>query len=312
MSKLFAATLAIVLLFVGSSVRAQEPSAFEMETALNVSYYTGPGADPVRHRLDIYVPKGLKDFPVVFFIHGGAWFEGNKNQFGMYRAIAKTLTRHGIGVVSTNYRLSPDVKHPEHVQDVARAFAWTYKNIGTYGGKASELFISGHSAGGHLASLLAMDETYLKAEGLDLHTIRGVIAVSGVYIIPDEKLFNFAFEPGKAPREKASPIHHARPGLPPFLILYAVSEFPFCGKECAEAFSEALRGKGVPAPTMELDRRNHITIMLNAVSEKDPVFQAIYSFVVSQVAMDRIAQGGVTGIHFLEEMIGRYANGTPK
>jgi acetyl esterase/lipase len=88
-------------------------------------------------------------------------------------------------VVSINYRLSPGVKHPEHVRDVARAFAWTHAHIGEYGGNKEQIFVSGHSAGGHLASLLATDATYLKAHGLSAKDIRGVIPVSGVYVIPD-------------------------------------------------------------------------------------------------------------------------------
>lgn len=311
MSRLF--VLIFVVLLCGfaplSESYAQEPKTFEMESILNVAYYSGPGADPVRHRLDIYLPKGHKDFPVVFFIHGGAWIEGDKNQFGVYRALAKALTRHGIGVISTNYRLSPFVKHPEHIQDVARAFAWTYRNIGKHGGKPTELFVSGHSAGGHLAALLGTDESYLKAEGLSLDMIRGVMPISGVYIIPDDNIFDIAFANNRTARQKASPISHARRDAPPFLIVYATREFPFCGKECAEAFCASLKGQGARAQTFELSRRNHLTIILNAISDRDPVFQAMLSFVVSQVAMDRLAQGGAAGIYFLEEMIGRYASG---
>jgi acetyl esterase/lipase len=80
------------------------------------------------------------------------------------------------------------VKHPEHVKDVARAFAWTRAHIADYGGCPTQIFLVGHSAGGHLVSLLATDETYLKAEGLGTADIRGVIAISGVYRIPEGKM----------------------------------------------------------------------------------------------------------------------------
>src|SRR5262245_45715168 len=101
---------------------------FEVEVLRNVAYRDGKDADPVRHRLDLYLPRGHKDYPVLCFVHGGAWQLGDKNHFGIYGAIGRTFARHGIGFVSTNYRLSPAVKHPEHVKDVAAAFAWTHRN----------------------------------------------------------------------------------------------------------------------------------------------------------------------------------------
>src|SRR5207245_1238220 len=71
-----------------------------------------------------------------------------------------------------------------HVKDVARAFAWARKHIADYGGRPDQLFLLGHSAGGHLVSLLATDDKYLRAEGLEVTDVRGVIAVSGVYHLP--------------------------------------------------------------------------------------------------------------------------------
>jgi acetyl esterase/lipase len=283
-----------------------EPTVFEMDSTSNVAYYNGPGADKVRHRLDIYVPKGHKDFPVIFMVHGGAWTIGDKNQFGIYKLLGKALTRHGIGMVSTNYRLSPAVQHPEHIRDVARAFAWTHKNISTYGGRPSELFVSGHSAGGHLAALLATDDTYLRREGLSLKTVRGAMPISGVYSIPRDPIFNLAFGTDLTLRKKASPISHARPDAPPFLILCAEHELPACEMPSAEAFCKALCGKQCLAEAFEVSRRNHVTILLNAINDSDPVLRAMVGFVVSQVALDRVAGDGAEGIDYLRESIARY------
>src|SRR5262245_28514392 len=104
----------------------------EVREVRNLAYYEGDGADPVRHKLDLYVPKGGKDFPVLFFVHGGAWRSGNKN---LYAPLGRMFARNGVGTVIINYRLSPQVKHPAHIQDVARAFGWTHRNIGKYGGR---------------------------------------------------------------------------------------------------------------------------------------------------------------------------------
>ncbi len=162
--------------------------AYEVEQIQDIAYCDGPDADPFRHRLDLFLPKGLKDYPVVMLVHGGAWVMGDNRCCGLYPAVAEFLAGQGIGVVMPNYRLSPQVRHPEHIRDVARAFAWTHAHIAEYGGQPDQLFVAGHSAGGHLVSLLATNETYLLAEGLRSSAIKGVIVVSGVYKIPEGKL----------------------------------------------------------------------------------------------------------------------------
>jgi len=157
---------------------------FNVERVRGVTYYEGLPADAYRHRLDMFLPKGVKDYPVVILVHGGAWIMGNNRACGLYSAVGECLARQGIGVVLPNYRLSPEVKHPEHIKDVAHAFAWTHAHIAEFGGSPARLFVAGHSAGGQLVSLLATNECYLKAEGLQVGDIRGVIGISGVYHIP--------------------------------------------------------------------------------------------------------------------------------
>jgi acetyl esterase/lipase len=157
---------------------------YPVECIRDVSYADGPDADAHRHRLDLFLPRGKQDFPVVFLVHGGAWMLGDNRCCGLYSSIGEFLASQGIAAVLPNYRLSPGVKHPEHIRDVARAFAWAQRHIAEYGGRPDRMIVLGHSAGGHLAALLATDETYLKAEGLRTADIKGVVAVSGVYHIP--------------------------------------------------------------------------------------------------------------------------------
>jgi acetyl esterase/lipase len=158
--------------------------AFEVECLRDVPYFEGPDADAHRHRLDLFLPKGLTDYPVVLLVHGGAWMMGDNHCCGLYPAVGAFLASRGIGAVLPNYRLSPGVRHPEHVKDVARAVAWVRTHIAEHGGDPERLFVAGHSAGGHLVSLLATDETYLRDEGLQTADIKGVITISGVYRIP--------------------------------------------------------------------------------------------------------------------------------
>ncbi len=162
-------------------------TACAVERIRDVSYYGGPQADLVRHRLDLFLPKGKKDYPVVILVHGGAWMLGDNRCCGLYSSVGEYLASQGIGAVLPNYRLSPFVKHPEHIKDVARAFAWTKNHIAEHGGKPDRIFLVGHSAGGHLVALLATDEQYLKAHGCRTADIQGVVCLSGVYRIPAGK-----------------------------------------------------------------------------------------------------------------------------
>src|SRR5262245_6293776 len=159
-----------------------------VETLRGVAYYQGTDADDVRHRLDLFLPKGARDFPVVVLVHGGAWSMGDNRCCGLYSSVGEFLASQGIGAVLPNYRLAPGVQHPGQIKDVARAFAWTRNHIAEYGGCPNKLFLAGHSAGGHLAALLATDERYLRSEGLATSDIKGVMPISGVYRIPPGKL----------------------------------------------------------------------------------------------------------------------------
>ena len=245
---------------------------FEVEVHKDIAYVEGKDVDE-RQKLDLYLPKGAKDCPVLFFIHGGGWTGGSRSGFDK---IGRTFAKNGVGFVAVGYRLSPKVKHPAHIEDVAKGFAWTAAHIGKYGGNPDAIFVSGHSAGGHLAALLATDDDYLKAEKLSLKNIKGVIPVSGVFVI-SPRMKNI-FGDDAAVCKKASPQSHVRAGLPPFLVLYGDGERNGLGKQ-AEAFAPALKEKKVEATVVVGKDRNHGTIMMKMAAEDDPATQAVLEFI---------------------------------
>jgi acetyl esterase/lipase len=274
--------VAVVFGFVTPALAGNTGAArFAVQPIKDVDYFAGAAADPVHHKLDLYLPKGEKGFPVVFFVHGGSWRHGDKNFLGVYEALGSFLARQGIGAVVINYRLTPAVRHPEHIRDVARAFAWTHKNIATYGGRPDRIFVCGHSAGGHLVALLATDPKWLQAEKLTAAAIRGVIAMSGVFDLRELPQWLVSATFGKAAEviAGASPVNQARGGLPPFLILYADQDLPGCDRKPAEAFAKALRSKGNKVETVEVPESNHFKVILSAVVPGDPVCDAILAFV---------------------------------
>jgi acetyl esterase/lipase len=251
---------------------------------------------PIGNLLDLYLPSDGKDFPVLVLVHGGAWTWGDK-RLDFIPEVARCLARQGIGVVAPNYRLSPLFQHPAHARDAAKALAWTKKHIPEYGGRADQIFLLGHSAGGHLVSLLATDESYLKKAGLSRRDIKGVITVSGVYHVSDVTLnivikntqmkldaavtanpFTSVFGKDADVAKQASPITHVREGLPPFLILHASEELPGLS-EMADKFHSALKGKKCEAQLLKVPRRNHGTVLWKATKPDDPVVVATVTFI---------------------------------
>jgi acetyl esterase/lipase len=262
----------LALLFVSLALTAA-PEKTPVEIVKDVAYYEGTDADPVRHRLDLYLPKGRKGFPVLFFVHGGGWKSGSKDLFAF---LGKTLAAEGIGVVSVSYHLYPQVKFPDNLRDVARAFAWTHAHIGKYGGRADRLFVGGHSSGGHLVSLLALDGSYLKAMQLSPKAIRGVVSISGLYTIPRGRFP--LFEDTEEAVKKASPLQQVKGQHPPFLLVYADGDFPRFG-QMAEDFAQALRQVHGEVTCIKVKDRTHGSVALKIAEEGDPVRRAILDFI---------------------------------
>jgi acetyl esterase/lipase len=257
---------------------------YKVKSIRDITYYTVPrDPDASRHRLDVYRPTGRGRFPVLFFVHGGAWMYMSKDDvLGLlgYGVVARCLAEQGLVVVVPNYRLSPAVKHPEHVKDVARAFAWTYRNIHKHSGDVRSLFVGGHSAGGHLAALLATDETWLKQVGRSRKDIRGVIAVSGVYRVDDLGLrlslgaltgtvsakmdvrpLSIVFGDKKAAWQ-ASPLKHIGPGLPPFLLLNGGWDYAPLSR-MAKEFAAGLKKSGCPVEAKVVPWRTHESLLFD-------------------------------------------------
>ncbi|HET6883644.1 MAG TPA: alpha/beta hydrolase, partial [Pirellulales bacterium] len=112
--------------------------------------YTEPAAE--LQKLDVYAPKGAKDLPVVFWIHGGGWQTGDK---GSVKTKPQAFADKGFVFVSTNYRLLPNVDMETIVRDVAKSVRWVHEHISKYGGDPNRLLVMGHSAGAQLAALIS-------------------------------------------------------------------------------------------------------------------------------------------------------------
>jgi acetyl esterase/lipase len=155
---------------------ANVPAMFGAYTRhTDVRYAAGAGA---AHLLDVYVadkpPHGPR--PLVVFWYGGRWTDGDKSD---YKFVGAALAGLGYVAMLPNYRHYPDVKMAGFMADAAEAVQWAVAHAAEYGADPSRLFLMGHSAGAHIAALLALDTSYLRATGGPVPAIAGVISLSG-------------------------------------------------------------------------------------------------------------------------------------
>lgn len=235
---------------------------------LNLSYIEG-STDP-KQKLDLYLPKGKPDFPVFVFIHGGSWASGDK---GLYGPLGVMFAKRGIGVAIPSYRLMPKNPHPAQVEDAAAAFAWVVKNVKQYGADENRIFIGGHSAGGHLAALIALNRELLAKHGVDAGVIKGAAVLSGVYDLSLLPMFGPAEE-----RRKSSPMQYVRRDAPPFLVTYC--QWDYLGLPLqAKDLTQALRREFVAARLVYVPGQTHITEVIAMLTEGDPTTRAILQMV---------------------------------
>ena len=165
--------------FILLATLAFAASTFAQSVKSNIPYVENGHA---RHVLDIYAPANAKNLPVVFWIHGGGWSQGDKTDVKLK---PQWFMDKGFVVVSTNYRLLPEVDMGTLIRDVAKAFGWMEKHIAEYGGDPTRVLVGGHSAGAQLAALICTDDRYLKAEGAAFNCLIGCVPVDGdTYDVP--------------------------------------------------------------------------------------------------------------------------------
>lgn len=215
----------LVLLLNCASLVAQKGA---YETKSNIPYYLTPfsGNDVYKKEqclLDLYYPRGEKDFATIIWFHGGGLTGGEKE-------IPGYLKNKGIGVVGVGYRFSPHVKSPAFIEDAAAAVAWVFNNIKSFGGDKKRIFLSGHSAGGYLALMLGLDKRYLSKYQIDADELAGLIPFSPQCITH----FTVRKEQGideKQPLVDAlAPLYHVRNSPVPLVLLTGDRELEILGR----------------------------------------------------------------------------------
>ena len=174
-----------------------------------------PGPDG---KLDVWAQPAAMSHrrPVVVFFYGGAWVKGRRGDYGF---AGKAYAARGFVVVIPDYRKVPGVRFPAYVEDGAAAVRWTRDNIARFGGDPDRILLAGHSAGGYIAMMLALDQRYLKRAGVSTASIRGVAGLAGAYNFYPFTSARAVAAMGNAPDPRQTqPITFARRDAPPLWL----------------------------------------------------------------------------------------------
>jgi acetyl esterase/lipase len=193
-----------------------------------------------RNTLDVYLPVKPAGAPVVVFFHGGGWNSGDKSD---YKFVGAALAEQGYIAVLPNYRLYPQVKFPTFMQDAAQAVAWVQAHLHEWDADAQRVYLLGHSAGAHIASLLALNADYLHTVNLDTGLLRGVIGLAGPYdFIPFKYDYMFDLFGPAEHYPQSQPINFVRADAPPMLLLHGMQDktvAPYNTEHLARALTAA-------------------------------------------------------------------------
>jgi acetyl esterase/lipase len=213
-----------------------------------------------RQKLDLYVPDGLtQPAPVILFFYGGSWQDGEKET---YRAVGQALASKGFIVAVADYRVYPEARFPDFVDDGAQAVRFLREAVKARGGDPARLYLAGHSAGAHIAAMLASDPVYLRKVGGDFSWLRGVVGIAGPYdILPfkDKTLIEIF---GGANRAETQPITHIDGKRPPMLLATGDDDTTVSPRN-TERMAARLKAVGSPVTVKIYPGVGHVGIILS-------------------------------------------------
>jgi acetyl esterase/lipase len=235
----------------GHAAAAGPPAGARVHRDLPYVFTARDRAPARQQSLDLFLPSaaGARKPPLIAFVHGGFW-RLSDDEYGIGDALARALVPAGVAVALIRYPLGPRHRFPAQPEDVARALVYLHRVAAQYGYDAKRVFLMGHSAGAHLASLVALDGRYLRDAGAPAGAVAGAIAVSGIYDLGAagplaaraRELVLPVFGSDPRAHRDASPVAHARPS-PPFLALSAENDFDGFPVD-ARRFAARLRAAG--------------------------------------------------------------------
>jgi acetyl esterase/lipase len=270
---------ALTFLAVFATATTAAAQAHAVRVVRDIPYLQGASYADDKDKLDLYLPEGRSNAPVIVSYYGNQLMGGDKAEDAF---VGQRFASAGFVTAVVNYRLSPAVSHPSHVQDAAASFAWVKRHIAEYGGNPDRIFVIGYSAGGYLAALLSTDRRYLAAHKLSPRDIRGTVPVSAFYWVERR---------GVAPdRDKsvwgtshdiwidASPAHHLQGDGPPMLILYADRDEDWRREQNVEVATAMKAAGNATVEIAMIGNRTHATIWTRVADDGDETAERIIRF----------------------------------
>lgn len=222
--KRFLTTAILSLLCIAAA--AQQKYNFKQQ----ISYTTSNDAyAQQRCKLDVHYPEGAKDAPVLVWFHGGGLTGGNT-------FLPVQFKEQGIIVVCVNYRLMPKATIADCIDDSAAAVAWAFRHAAEYGGDPKKVFVTGHSAGGYLTSMIGLDKKWLNKYGIDANDIAGLIPLSGQCITHFAQRNLQGIGPLQATIDEYAPLTYVRGDAAPMLIISGDREMEMNGRYEEQAY----------------------------------------------------------------------------
>src|SRR5438445_867986 len=233
---------------------------------LNVSYVRS-----TMEVLDIYLVSQPAS-PVFVYIHGGYWRSGSKDDNSNF---VPAFLQRGVTVVLLEYDLCPSVTVSDIVRQTRAAMAWVYRSIARHGGDPSKLYVSGHSAGGHLtAMVLAYD---WEKEGSPPNIIKGAVASSGVYDLEMVTHVSANEQIRMTPEiaRENNPFLHPPLAVCPLLVTVGGAE-PEGWKQMSKDYFQFCEDRGAVCEYLEVPDANHYTMSDHLADATSPLTQAIF------------------------------------
>jgi len=238
-----------------------------------------------RQCLDVYIPwnRPEKNMPILAFVHGGAFVDGNKDRNSeIYSNVLWYFARHGILGVNIEFRLAPEYRYPSGTEDVAAAVAWIRAHGAEFGGDPNQIFLMGHSAGGAHAAHYAYDKRFHPQTG---HGLAGLIVVSGRVRAensdenPNASRVEAYYGASIQTMEDGSAVNHVNPDIPPTMIAVAEYENPLIDVHCVELLYLLTQQLRRSPRFIWMGGHNHTSIVAHLNSEEEYLGRQILQFI---------------------------------
>jgi acetyl esterase/lipase len=217
--------------------------------------------DRPRQRLDVFA-GGRAGAPTLVYIHGGYWQTNDKEP---YAFLGESLLPGGFNLALVEYTLAPAARLDRIVAEVRAAVAWVIDHAKELGGDPARVFVSGHSAGGHLTAMAMSDPR-----------VAGGLAISGLYDLEPIRLNYLNDKLGLDPDEarRNSPLLHLPSRAAPLVVTVGLGELPELIRQSQE-YAEAWQRAGLPGRYLPVDKHDHFSILEELASPTGALFAAL-------------------------------------